>query len=137
MYQPGQTHPRARAGARSANHAATAARKITLEVEDSRGNKVFKKVTQTSAFGVASAEFGLADEVNLGTYHLRAIMDGEGESKAEIAVNVERYVLPKFKVAVEFTGKGRSTATVPATMSPARSAPITSSARRWMAPRSR
>ena len=107
VYQPGQTiHVRALALDR-ANHAATAARKITLEAEDSRGNKVFKKVTQTSAYGVASADFGLADEVNLGTYHLRALLDGgdEGGSKAEIAVNVERYVLPKFKVAVEFTGK--------------------------------
>jgi hypothetical protein len=53
---------------------------------------------------VASAEFGLADEVNLGTYHLRALMgDADAPSNtAEIALNVERYVLPKFKVAVEF-----------------------------------
>ena len=52
--------------------------------------------------GIASAEFQLADEVNTGTYHLRALMDG---NSAEIAMNVERYVLPKFKVAVEFSGK--------------------------------
>ncbi len=102
IYQPGQTiHVRALALDR-ANHEATAGRKLTLEVEDSRGNKVFKKLTQTDQFGVASAEFGLAEEVNLGTYHLRALMDG---NTAEIALNVERYVLPKFKVAVEFTGR--------------------------------
>ena len=91
-----------------ANHEATAGRKLTFEVEDSRGNKVFKKVTQTDAFGIASAEFGLADEVNLGTYHLRALMDngaGGATNTAELALNVERYVLPKFKVAVEFAGK--------------------------------
>src|SRR5450759_1404357 len=109
IYQPGQTiHVRALALDRT-NHEATAGRKLTLEVEDSRGNKVFKKVTQTDQYGVASAEFGLADEVNLGTYHLRALMDsGEGgtANTAEIALNVERYVLPKFKVAVEFAGKG-------------------------------
>jgi uncharacterized protein YfaS (alpha-2-macroglobulin family) len=52
---------------------------------------------------VASAEFGLAEEVNLGTYHLRAVM--EDGNTAEMALNVERYVLPKFKVAVEFSGK--------------------------------
>ena len=107
IYQPGQTiHVRALALDR-ANHEATASRKLTFEVEDSRGNKVFKKVTQTDKFGVASAEFGLADEVNLGTYHLRALMDGaDGTANtAEIALNVERYVLPKFKVAVEFAGK--------------------------------
>ena len=104
IYQPGQTiHVRALALDR-ANHAAAAARKLTFEVEDSRGNKVFKKATQTDQFGIASAEFALADEVNLGTYHLRALMDG-ASTRAEVALNVERYVLPKFKVAVEFAGK--------------------------------
>ena len=46
-------------------------------------------------------------EVNLGTYHLRALMgDAVSPSNtAEIALNVERYVLPKFKVAVDFTEK--------------------------------
>jgi len=104
IYQPGQTiHMRALALNR-ADHAASANRKLTFEVEDSRGNKVFKNATTTDQFGVASAEFGLADEVNLGTYHLRALMDGSGKP-AEIALNVERYVLPKFKVALEFSGK--------------------------------
>ena len=113
LYQPGQTiHVRALALDRS-NHAAASGRKLTFEVEDSRGNKVFKKATQTDKFGVASAEFGLADEVNLGTYHLRALMVGAGareddapSNTAEIALNVERYVLPKFKVAVEFAEEG-------------------------------
>jgi uncharacterized protein YfaS (alpha-2-macroglobulin family) len=103
IYQPGQTiHVRALALDR-ADHQAAAARKLTFEVEDSRGNKVFKSATQTDQFGIASAEFALAEEVNLGTYHLRAAMDG-GENTAELALNVERYVLPKFKVAVEFAG---------------------------------
>jgi len=112
IYQPGQTiHVRALALER-ASHEATAGRKLTFEVEDSRGNKVFKKVTQTDQFGIASAEFGLADEVNLGTYHLRALMDGAEAghaNNAEIALNVERYVLPKFKVAVEFGDKDSKT----------------------------
>ncbi len=103
VYQPGQIiHIRALALDR-ANHEAEAGHKLTFEMEDSRGNKVFKKATQTSKFGIASAEFTLADEVNLGTYHLRALM--EGGNSAETALNVERYVLPKFKVAVEFSGQ--------------------------------
>jgi hypothetical protein len=108
IYQPGQTiHVRALALDRS-NHEAAAGRKLTFEVEDPRGNKVFKKATQTDKFGVASAEFGLADEVNLGTYHLRALMDaGAGDKTAEIALNVDKYVLPKFKVAVEFAGSAK------------------------------
>jgi uncharacterized protein YfaS (alpha-2-macroglobulin family) len=107
IYQPGQTiHVRALALDRS-NHEAAADRKLTFEIEDSRGNKVFKKIARTDKFGIASAEFSLADEVNLGTYHLRSLM-GEDDAPAntsEIALNVERYVLPKFKVAVELAGK--------------------------------
>jgi hypothetical protein len=107
VYQPGQTiHVRALALDR-ASHRADADRNLTFEVEDSRGNKVFKKSTATDHFGIAAAEFSLADEVNLGTYHLRALVgDSSAPSNtAEVALNVERYVLPKFKVAVEFTGK--------------------------------
>src|ERR1035441_8127703 len=112
IYQPGQViHVRVLALDR-ASHQATAGRKLTLEVEDSRGNKVFKSITQTDAYGVASAEFALADEVNLGTYHVRALMDSGADgaaNTAEIALNVERYVLPKFKVAVELAGKDAHT----------------------------
>jgi hypothetical protein len=111
IYQPGQTiHVRALALDRS-NHEAAGHRKLTFEVEDSRGNRVFKKVTQTDRFGIASTEFALAEEVNLGTYHLRSLM-GEGEgptNTAEIALSVEKYVLPKFKVAIDFAGKDKKT----------------------------
>jgi hypothetical protein len=114
IYQPGQTiHVRALALDRS-DHEASADHKLTFELEDSRGNKVFKKATATDQFGIASAEFGLADEVNLGTYHLRALMfsseTGDADAPtntSEIALNVERYVLPKFKVAVEFSENGK------------------------------
>jgi uncharacterized protein YfaS (alpha-2-macroglobulin family) len=49
----------------------------------------------------------LANEVNLGAYHLRALMGALEAPKntAEITLEVERYVLPKFKVAIEFTQK--------------------------------
>jgi hypothetical protein len=100
LYQPGQTiHIRALALDRT-DHKATASRPLTFELEDGRGNKVFKRVTTTDDYGIASAEFTLADEVNLGTYHLRALM---ADNNAEVALNVERYVLPKFKVAIDFT----------------------------------
>src|SRR5580698_2147520 len=106
IYQPGQTiHVRALALDRS-NHQASAGRALTFELEDSRGNKVFRKVTQTDSFGIASAESALADEVNLGAYHLRALMDPAGQTPrntAEIALQVDRYVLPKFKVQVDLT----------------------------------
>ena len=107
IYQPGQTiHIRALALDSAAGRAA-ADRKLTFEVEDARGNKVFRNETETDKFGIASTEFALADEVNFGTYHLRALMgDPQNPAKtAEIALQVERYVLPKFKVAVDFDNK--------------------------------
>ncbi len=110
IYQPGQSiHVRALALDRS-NHQATSGRKLSFEMEDSRGNKVFRRITQTDSYGLASAEFGLADEVNLGTYHLRAVLENASDgaqSQTEIALQVERYVLPRFKVAVELAGKER------------------------------
>jgi hypothetical protein len=103
IYQPSQTiHLRALALDRADRHAA-AGRALTFEVEDPRGNKVFRKSTATDNFGVSSVELTLADEVNLGTYHVRARI-GEA-SAAELTVNVERYVLPKFRVAIEFDSK--------------------------------
>ena len=108
VYQPGQMiHVRALALDR-ANHRAVDGRPLTFELDDSRGNKVFRKLTQTDPYGLASAEFGLADEVNLGTYHLRAILSNTAEAPqttSEIALQVDRYVLPRFKVAVELSGK--------------------------------
>ena len=105
IYQPAQTiHLRALALNRADRHAA-AGQTMTFEVEDPRGNKVFRKTAATDSFGVASAEFALADEVNLGAYHVRAKMKGEDSSAAELTVNVERYVLPKFRVAIEFDSK--------------------------------
>jgi uncharacterized protein YfaS (alpha-2-macroglobulin family) len=108
VYQPGQTmHVRALALDRS-RHLASGSRRLSFEVEDSRGNKVFRQSAQTDFFGIASAEFSLADEVNLGTYHLRAVMeepDGAQPDKAELALQVERYVLPRFKVNLDLAGK--------------------------------
>ena len=108
LYQPGQTiHARALALDRAA-HEASANRSLIFDLQDSHGNKVFKKATQTDEFGVASAEFGLADEVNLGPYQLHAVMDGAlpgSQTTANLTLDVERYVLPKFKVGVELAGK--------------------------------
>ncbi len=95
LYQPGQTiHIRALALVRPSMGPAAGA-PITLEVEDSKGNKVFKKAIEASEYGLVSAEFVLADEINMGRYKVRAVME---EGSAERSVEVKRYVLPKFKV---------------------------------------
>ncbi len=71
---------------------------VIFEVEDSKGNKVFKKRMKTDKFGVASTDFTLADEVNLGDYTIRVII---GDETVEKTVKVSRYVLPKFKVELK------------------------------------
>ncbi|MBW3623590.1 MAG: type II secretion system protein GspG, partial [Armatimonadetes bacterium] len=96
LYQPGQViHLRALA-LQQPSLSPLAGTPITLEVSDGKGNKVFKRTGTTSSFGVASADFQLADEVNLGTYRLRAETPA---GSVERTVKVDRYVLPKFKVA--------------------------------------
>ncbi|HUV04257.1 MAG TPA: alpha-2-macroglobulin family protein [Armatimonadota bacterium] len=95
LYQPGQVmHIRALALKRPSRQA-VAKTPLTIEVEDGKGNKVFKKTQPTSQYGVASADFQLATEVNMGRYAVRALI---GKTKAEKKVTVERYVLPKFKI---------------------------------------
>lgn len=94
VYQPGQTiHIRSLALSLPARQPVAAA--TTIEVEDAKGNKVFKKVCNGSEFGVAAADFTLANEVNMGRYTVRARLDS---GTAERKVDVKRYVLPKFKV---------------------------------------
>ena len=105
LYQPNQTiHIRALA-LDGPSHSAIGDQPIILEVEDGKGNKVFKKRDRTDRFGIAAADFELADEVNFGPYHIRAILgDSESPSTQEKTVTVDRYVLPKFKVEVELSG---------------------------------
>src|SRR5262249_54692591 len=64
IYQPGQTMHLRALTLDGPSRAAEANQSITLEVEDGKGNKVFKKRDKTDKFGIASADFELADEVN-------------------------------------------------------------------------
>ncbi|MGB8644219.1 MAG: MG2 domain-containing protein [Anaerolineae bacterium] len=98
LYQPGQTM-HLRALALSALNRLPA-KNTTLDflVEDPKGNKVLRKSVETSAFGIASADFQLADTVITGDYKITATL---GDTKSDKTVTVKPYVLPKFKVAVE------------------------------------
>ena len=94
LYQPGQTiHLRALTLSVPSRQPVSA--ETTIEVEDAKGNKVFKQLCDASKFGLASADFDLASEVNMGTYTVRATLES---GTAERKVEVKRYVLPKFKV---------------------------------------
>jgi hypothetical protein len=97
LYQPGQLmHLRALA-LQSFDLKPVADADLTFEVEDAKGNKVFKRTEKLSEFGVASVDFQLADEVNAGDYHVRAVL---GQYTADKTVVVKPYVLPKYKNTV-------------------------------------
>lgn len=87
---------------------------VNFEVRDPKGNLVFRTKQPLSRFGIAAADFPIADEVPLGEYRITATLANEPTSLpltsrpsfhplaiAEKTVRVERYVLPKFKVTVE------------------------------------
>jgi hypothetical protein len=95
VYQPGQTIHIRSLSLRRPDLTAVQGRTLVYEVEDSKGNKVFKESMETDDFGVGYVRFVLADEVNMGDYTIRAILDGE---QVEKTVNVKKYVLPKFKI---------------------------------------
>lgn len=97
LYQPGQTiHMRALA---LSKFNLTPAREATVDfvVQDAKGNKVFRRSVDTSEFGIAAADFTLADMVNQGNYKLSVSL---GNTTSEKTVEVKPYVLPKFGVTV-------------------------------------
>ena len=97
LYQPGQTiNLRLLALSRGAMEPVTDI-PVTFEIEDGKANKVFKKTEELSEFGVASTKFTLADEVNMGEYHIKAIV---GKENIEKNITVKKYVLPKFNNTV-------------------------------------
>jgi 5-hydroxyisourate hydrolase-like protein (transthyretin family) len=97
LYQPSQTiHMRALA---LSTFDLTPARKAMVDflVEDPKGNKVFRQSVPASDFGVAAADFTLADLVNQGDYKLSVSI---ADTRSEKTVEVRPYVLPKFAVKV-------------------------------------
>jgi len=96
IYKPGQTiHMRALA-LKVPSLKPVANEDMIFEVQDGKGNKIFKKKVKTSSFGVAHAELKLADEVNLGAFPISVTLLNE---RAEKTVTVKKYVLPKFKIS--------------------------------------
>ncbi|MFO0572046.1 MAG: MG2 domain-containing protein [Polyangiaceae bacterium] len=97
LYQPGQIiHLRALALAPPENKPILGA-SVTFEVEDGKGNKIMKRDVPGDAWGVAATNFELGRILNMGTFKLRAIVDGTATEKT---VEVSRYALPKYKVGL-------------------------------------
>jgi uncharacterized protein YfaS (alpha-2-macroglobulin family) len=71
---------------------------MLVEIEDPKGNRVFKKNLRTGEFGIASVDFQLADEINHGNYQITCMINKK--IIAQKTVQVKRYVLPKFKIEI-------------------------------------
>jgi len=97
LYQPGQTIHLRSLLLNGRTQKPFPGEPIVFEILDAKGNKVFKESRMSSAFGIASADFELASELNLGRYEIRA---SSGEATVARSVEVKRYVLPKFKIQV-------------------------------------
>ena len=70
----------------------------TVEVQDAKGLKVFKREVATDDYGMTTLDLPLSTEPNLGVWKLTALA---GEQKTQLDVRVEEYVLPKYEVSVE------------------------------------
>ena len=99
VYQPGQTiHVRSLARKRSGS-LPVAGKALTFRVLDPKGNLIAVEKTASSKFGISSMDLPLASEVIEGTWRIECEIEGVTSA---MSVNVERYVLPKFKVVAKF-----------------------------------
>jgi len=98
VYQPGQTiHMRVLALRALTLKPLQEGAVVDLLVQDGDGNKVFRQSVGISGYGIASADFALATEVNQGSYAISAECWG---ATADKTVEVKWYVLPKFQVTI-------------------------------------
>jgi alpha-2-macroglobulin family protein/MG2 domain-containing protein/macroglobulin-like protein len=98
IYQPGQLINMRALLLNSHSLKPLANEKVIFEVQDPKGNKVFKKRIKSNGFGIVSAQFQLADEINLGNYQIETLTENKKVADAASkTVVVKKYVLPKFK----------------------------------------
>ena len=69
-----------------------------FRLTDPKGNLLFKYEGETSRFGIAATDCELATEILEGRYILSCKI---GDTESRRAVEVNKYVLPKFKVEVK------------------------------------
>jgi hypothetical protein len=99
VYQPGRTiHVRSLA-LRRPDLKPVASEKVTFTIADPKGNVIFQRHGQTSKHGIAAIDCPLANEILEGPY---AIACKVGDTDSKLTVDVRKYVLPKFKIDVDF-----------------------------------
>ncbi len=95
IYQPGQT-VHARVLVIRGDHVVEGA-KATFEVKTPEGDLVLRKDSRLNEFGVTSFDYMLSDQLPLGDYEMRVIVEGQ---EAVRVVKVDEYVLPRFQIDV-------------------------------------
>ena len=98
VYQPGQTILGRSLALRKPDLKPVAGQNLVYSITDPKGNVIFKQRDVTSEFGIASFECPLATEIIEGPYTIEAAV---GDTASRLAVEVNKYVLPKFKTVVE------------------------------------
>ena len=71
---------------------------VIIEILDAKGIKIFRNEITTDEYGMASLELPLSNEPNLGAWKITAETEN---SKTQLDVRVEEYVLPKYEVKIE------------------------------------
>jgi hypothetical protein len=102
IYQPGQAlHIRLMAF--GTNKKAIQGQPVALKLVDPEETLVYRAQMETSAFGIASTDWQIPDNLRLGTYRIQATF-GKGpyeDSGASATVKISRYELPTFTVAAK------------------------------------
>ena len=71
---------------------------VTVEIQDAKGNKVYRQETAADEFGMANVDLPLSTEPNLGVWTITA---SSGEQTTQQDVRVEEYVLPKYGITLD------------------------------------
>ncbi|MBI2854883.1 MAG: alpha-2-macroglobulin [Chloroflexi bacterium] len=72
--------------------------KISVEVMDAKGTKVFRKAIDTDDYGTVTLDLPVSAEPNLGVWKIAA---AGAKAKTQLDVRIEEYVLPKYEVKVD------------------------------------
>ena len=99
VYQPGQAIHLRSLALRRPDLKPVAGNDVSFSIADPKGNVIFRQRGVTSRFGIASADCPLADEITEGAYQVTCQV---GDTQSDLTVEVKRYVLPKFKIEVQF-----------------------------------
>ena len=97
MYQPGQTIHLRNLALNAIDLHPAPENDVNFKINDPNGNLVFDQTVKSSAYGIAAADFQLADQVNTGGYKITV---SEGSQQTVKSVDVKNYHLPNYKITL-------------------------------------